>query len=29
MVRPELVESDEELDEFFAELYEARRAGMA
>lgn len=29
MARPELFESDEELDEFLAELYAARQAGMA
>jgi hypothetical protein len=29
MARPELFESDEELDEFIAEVYAARRAGMA
>jgi hypothetical protein len=29
MARPDLFESDEELDQFIAEVYEARRAGMA
>jgi hypothetical protein len=29
MARPELFESDQELDEFLAEVYAARRAGMA
>jgi len=29
MARPELFESDEELDEFLAALYATRRAGMA
>ena len=29
MFRPETFESDEELDEFLADLYESRRAGMA
>jgi hypothetical protein len=29
MARPELFESDEELDEFLADLYASRRAGMA
>jgi hypothetical protein len=29
MFRPGTFESDEELDEFLADLYESRRAGMA
>jgi hypothetical protein len=29
MARPELFASDDELDEFLAELYQARRTGMA
>lgn len=29
MFRPETFESGEELDEFLADLYESRRAGMA
>lgn len=29
LARPDLFESDEELDEFLADLYASRRAGMA
>jgi hypothetical protein len=29
LARPNLFESDEELDEFLADLYASRRAGMA
>jgi hypothetical protein len=29
LARPDLFESDEELDEFLADLYESRRTGMA
>jgi hypothetical protein len=29
LARPGLFESDDELDEFLADLYESRRAGMA
>ncbi|HEU5108812.1 MAG TPA: hypothetical protein VFT95_09665 [Micromonosporaceae bacterium] len=29
LARPDLFESDDELDEFLADLYESRRAGMA
>jgi hypothetical protein len=29
MARPDLFESDDELDEFLADLYASRRAGMA
>jgi hypothetical protein len=29
LARPELFESDEELDEFLADLYASRRIGMA
>lgn len=29
MTRPDLFESDEELDEFLADLYASRRAGLA
>jgi hypothetical protein len=29
LARPDLLESDEELDDFLADLYAARRAGLA
>lgn len=29
MARPGLLESDEELEEFLADLYESRRSGLA